>query len=305
MKNTPLVSVIMPVYQSENFLEYSINSILNQTCKDFEFLIVYDESSDNSLSIIKKFQQKDKRILIIYGNGKNLIDAINKGIVMSRGKFIARMDADDVSLPKRFENQINHMNKNNLDICGCHCFLIDRFNKTKSTSLFPITHEMCFLSLAFRVPFAHSSVMIRKKIMIDKNLMYGQSDFKTAEDFDLWIRMYNKGAKFGNVDDILHKYRDLKNSLSKIKNKEVIKDTKKLVNEFFEKEKKNLEKILEIKKIALNTEEQILLVKLVFKNFFKTLNFNFLKHLKNINIKAIFFGFLSEIKRIINFSINN
>lgn len=305
MKNKPLVSVIMPVYQSEKFLKYSISSILNQTFKDFEFIIIYDESSDNSLSIIKKFQQQDKRILIIHGNKKNLVDALNIGIVKSKGKFIARMDADDISLPKRFENQIDHMSKYNLDICGCHCFLIDKFNNTKSTGLFPVTHEMCFLSLAFRVPFAHSSVMIRNKFLLDKNLMYGQSDFKTAEDFDLWIRMYNKGARFGNVNDILHKYRDLKNSLSKIKNKEVIKDTAKLVNTFFKNENKNLEKILERKKVTLNIEEQILLAKLIFKNFFKTLNFNFLKYLKNINIKAIIFGLLSEIKRIINFSMNN
>lgn len=304
MNHRPLVSVIMPVYQSENFLDISINSILNQTFKDFELLIIYDESSDKSLSIIKKFQQQDKRIIVIQGNGKKLIDALNIGILRSRGKFIARMDADDVSLSTRFERQINYMNMNALDICGCHCLLIDKFNKIKSITLFPLTHEMCFLSLAIRVPFAHSSVMIRKIFLIDNHLMYGQSDIKTAEDFDLWIRMYNKGAKFGNVDDILLKYRDLENSLSKIKNKEVIKDSKRLTIKFFEDEKKNLQKILKIKNNNLNSEEQILIVKFVFKTFFKTFNFSFFKYLKDINIKAILFGFLSEIKNNLNLIIN-
>ena len=122
MNYKPLISVLMPVYESEKFLEISIKSILNQTFKNFELLIVYDKSSDKSLSIIKKYQNLDKRIVLIKGNGKKLIGALNLGYLKSKGKFIARMDADDISLSKRFEKQLNYMKKNELDICASHFF---------------------------------------------------------------------------------------------------------------------------------------------------------------------------------------
>jgi|TARA_Y100000389_G_scaffold166278_1_gene170903 glycosyltransferase involved in cell wall biosynthesis len=306
MNYSPLVSVLMPVYQSEKYLNFSIKSILNQTFKDFELLIVYDDSSDKSLSIIKKFQKKDKRISIIKGNGKKLIDALNLGVLKSKGKYIARMDSDDISLSKRFEKQIKHIEKNDLDICGSHCYLIDELNKIKNTNLFPTTHYMCFLSLAFRVPFAHPSVMIRKKFLTENNLMYGQSSFKTIEDLDLWIRMYYKGAKFGNVDEILLKYRNYPNSLSKILLKNILKETTKITNKFFKNERKNLQNILGIKKNGLlNLEEQVLIIKLVFKIFFKTFNFNLLKYLKNMKIKYFIFYFILQLKTYVKLIINN
>lgn len=290
MNNKPLVSVIMPVYESEKFLEISIKSILNQTFKDFELLIVYDKSSDKSLSIIKKFQSLDKRIVLIEGNGKKLIGALNLGFLKSKGEFIARMDADDISLSNRFKKQLNLMKKNKLDICGSHCFLIDKSNKIKGTYFSPITHEMCFLTLAIKVPFAHPSVMIRKKFLKENNLMYGQSNFKIIEDFDLWIRMYKKGAKFGNVDDILFKYRNNKDSLSKIQLKNILKETKELTNNFFETEKNNLKKILDLKKnYFYNFDEQIIIFKMTLKFISKTFNFGFLKYLRHINFKIIIF----------------
>lgn len=304
MSNIPLISVIMPVYQSENFLDLSIVSILNQSIKDFELLIIYDVSSDNSLSIIKKFQAQDKRVIIIKGNGKNLINALNLGISNSKGKYIARMDADDISLPDRFKKQIKHMEKYNLDICGCHCFLINKLNHIKGINLFPLSHEMCSISLAFQVPFAHPSVIMKKNFLKKNNLTYGQSKFSNIEDFDLWIRMYEKGAKFGNVNDILFKYRQHVGSLSKINVKKILDESKKITATFFVNNKKNLQYLLNNKKNSLNKEDQVLLVKLVFKFFFEKFEIFYFKYLRTIKIKIIFYYFISKIKHSILLILN-
>ena len=121
MSKLPLISIVMPVYNAESFLESAIFSILNQTHSNFEFIIIDDKSTDDSLMIIKKFQKKDSRIKLLNGDGKNLVKALNKGIMKSKGKYIARMDSDDISLPKRLESQVKYIEKYNLDICGCYC----------------------------------------------------------------------------------------------------------------------------------------------------------------------------------------
>ena len=106
----------MPVYNGEEFLKEAIESILNQTYRDFEFIIAYDESSDISLEIIKYYQNIDSRIVLSTGCGRGLVNALNDAIDIARGEYIARMDADDISLPERFEKQIHLMKKENLDI---------------------------------------------------------------------------------------------------------------------------------------------------------------------------------------------
>ena len=111
MIDNPLVSVVMPVYNAQKYLNKAIDSILAQTYKDFEFIIINDGSTDNSLQIIKKYQKKDKRIIVKNKKNKGIVAALNDGIKLSRGKYLARMDADDISLPSRFEVQVNFMEK--------------------------------------------------------------------------------------------------------------------------------------------------------------------------------------------------
>ena len=109
----------MPVYNAEPYLEEAIESILNQTHKSFEFIICYDESSDNSLKIIKKYQEKDVRIVIYYGQGRGLIAALNDGLKLSIGQYIARMDADDISCVTRLEQQVKFLDGNSgVGVCG-------------------------------------------------------------------------------------------------------------------------------------------------------------------------------------------
>ena len=296
MNKSPEISVIMPVYNGEKYLKEAIESILNQTYKNFEFLIVYDVSSDNTLSIIQKFQEKDKRIILINGEGKKLIHALNKGIKESKGKFIARMDSDDISLPKRFESQMNHMETFKLDICGCHCLYFGKYNNINNVILSPLSHEMCVLSLVSKVPFSHSSVMIRSNFLKSNNLLYGQTDYIMAEDLDLWVRIHDKGGKFGNVNQVLFKYRVVDNSLSVTKRMGVIEDTKNILNKFFEGNKSDLLRILNYKHGDLNNAEESLKVRFAFKVFLKTFNFSIFKCLKGFNKKNIVYSILSEIK---------
>ena len=117
-KMNPKISVVMSVYNGQDYLDEAIQSILKQTYKDFEFIIINDGSIDKSLEIIEKYKQQDERIVLISRENKGLIASLNEGIEKARGKYIARMDADDISLPNRFEEQLKIM-ENDKEIVGC------------------------------------------------------------------------------------------------------------------------------------------------------------------------------------------
>ena len=117
---------------------------------------------------------------------KGLIESLNLGISISNGEYIARMDADDISLVNRFEMQLTYMIKNNIDICGCHYYVINEVNHYKNAIIEPIDSDDISLRLSTSVPFAHGSVMI-KKSLFDAH-KYGQTPFKSVEDYALWIK---------------------------------------------------------------------------------------------------------------------
>jgi len=297
-KQNILISVILPVYNAEKYLAQAIESILNQTYTNFEFIIINDGSVDDSLKIIQSYMEIDNRIVLINRENKGLVYSLNEGIQKAKGKYIARMDADDISLSDRFAKQIEWIEKYNLDICGSHYLVIDEHNNLQGLNLTPQTHTTCFLSLVSKVPFAHPNVMIRKSFLDIHQLLYGQSEYKVAEDLDLWIRMYIKGAKFGNVNDILFKYRDIKNSLSKVNNKGILTETKNMLNQFSERYKKEIFNLL--KDIAiqdLNHEEKSIYVRVIFKFFIKKFKLRqAFKYLSKIEQKIVICTILSELK---------
>lgn len=292
--NSVELSVIMPVFNSEAYLKDAIESILNQTFKNFEYMIINDGSTDNSLQIINQFN--DQRIKVINQKNKGIIASLNKGITNTKGQFIARMDADDISLPNRFEEQLKLMKSQNIDVCGGNYIAINKKGDFIKSYLCPRGHEMCSLSLMSKVPFAHPSVMLRRQFLLDNNLKYGQSNFKKAEDLDLWIRIHQNGGKFSNVDKTILKYRIIKNSLSKKNDFEIKRETKSLIKRFYTYNKGYIDKILIKKKESLNNEEESIIVRALFKIYFKyheSVNFSLLKGLKKrIIIKTV----LSEIK---------
>lgn len=292
----PLVSVVMPVYNGGLYLEEAIESILNQTYRDFEFIIINDGSTDRSLEVIERYANQDDRIVVINRKNKGLVYTLNEGIDKAKGKYIARMDADDISLPIRFEKQVKYMETENIDICGSHYFLINESGNIDGLNLSPLSNETCFITLVSKVPFAHPSVMIRKSCLADNNLQYGQSKYKKAEDFDLWIRMYEKGAKFGNVNDILFKYRVVTNSLSKRAGQDIRKESKSMRKLFLKKYQYQLiDTALRIDERQFNSIEKENFLRLILRLGLRNFHWGIFKKLNTTDKKNIVCTILSEL----------
>jgi len=199
----PTISVIMPVYNAEKYLVESIESILNQSLKNFEFIIINDGSKDKSLGIIKKYAKKDKRIILL-NNSRNLglQKTLNKGLEVARGKYVARMDADDISLPKRLEIQFNYM-EDHLEIflVGSSAIVID--GNGNRLGIFKKFNNSSRIKKKLRKVncIVHPSVMFRN------NQIAYREKFKTSEDYDLYLRIISSGKKITNLSDPLLMYR--------------------------------------------------------------------------------------------------
>ncbi|MBI2720866.1 MAG: glycosyltransferase [Bacteroidetes bacterium] len=210
--NSPLISVLLPVYNAGKFLHESIESILNQTFSDFELIIINDGSKDNSKEIINSFN--DTRIVFIDQENIGLAASLNKGLGLARGKFIARQDNDDISLSQRFEKQLMFFEKNpNVALLGTAAEITDeqgrptgRFHRHSSDSL------TLKFTLLFNNPFVHSSVMFRKSV-IEKTGSYS-TDTAVFEDYDLWSRIA-RVASVSNLNEYLLKYREVLTGMSK------------------------------------------------------------------------------------------
>jgi len=301
MINSPTISVVMPVFNGEKFLRESIESILNQSYKDFEFLIIYDKSTDNTASIIQEFERIDSRICVLYGDGDGIIGALNKGIRESKGAFIVRHDADDISLIQRLEVQHKFIKDNKLDICGGDYISIGKDGFSKNSHIVPKSDVEILLTMASNVPFAHPSVMIKKSFLIDNELNYGAYGHKIAEDLDLWMRMYNKGAKFGNVDACILKYRMLSNSLSSVNSKLIKKEVNWQFNEFLKNNQNDFRLALESfcyqRSNSINIQR--VAIKALFRYLNLDLNFNLLyKCFRKVSLYNFLFGFFSYINSI-------
>jgi len=211
MRMNHLVTVLMPVYNGEKYLKESIESILNQTFRDFEFIIIDDGSADKSAEIIKSFN--DTRIRLERNETNlGLIKTLNKGLGLSKGKYIARMDCDDISLSKRLSVQINFMEKHpEIGVCGSWVKIIGL--KQKFVNRYPQKHEEARAYLLFNTPFAHPSVIIRKELVDKYNLKYDEG-YKHAEDYELWSRAVEH-TKISNIPKVLLHYRMHDKSVSK------------------------------------------------------------------------------------------
>ncbi|MBU2458965.1 MAG: glycosyltransferase, partial [Nanoarchaeota archaeon] len=204
----PKISVIMPVYNAEKFLDESIKSILSQTFQDSEFIIINDGSMDNSLKIIKEYARKDKRIILI-NNAKNLglQKTLNKGLKAASGRYIARMDADDISLPNRLGIQYNYLEKHpEIFLLGGSAIVIDEEGKRMGSFRKQDNPSRVRKKLGKSNSIIHSSIVFR-----NEGLSYREK-FKTSEDYDFYLRALSSGKKITNLSDFLIKYRISKNS---------------------------------------------------------------------------------------------
>lgn len=195
----------MPVYNAGIDLVAAIRSIQAQTIEDWELIVLDDASTDQIPKILKRFAKKDSRIKICR-NRKNLgvAGSLNRGLRIAKGEFIARMDADDISLPKRFEKQLMLL-KNNPDLVavGTQTEVINEKNQIVGEKRFPVDSHQCSQWLMSTVPIQHPTLMVRAEVM--KKCPY-ESKLKTAEDWDLYFQLLRFG-KLGNTREILYQYR--------------------------------------------------------------------------------------------------
>lgn len=217
MNSCNLLSVIMPVYNTEKYLKESIESILNQSYKDFEFIIINDGSTDNSLNIINNYAQLDGRIKVISRENKGLVYSLNEGLNIAKGKYVARMDADDVSLPERLKKQVDFLEKHKeidilatkASVIGDATEVIKSKNEEKLNMLFK-SEDARKILLNYWYCLAHPSIMFRKSIL---EKLQGYKEYK-SEDLDLWLRALKANFKIYKLNEKLIEYRIHKESKS-------------------------------------------------------------------------------------------
>jgi len=197
----PVVTVLMPAFNAQDHIEEAIKSILEQSFSDFELIVVNDGSTDTTEAKVRQFL--DERIVLINNlNNKGLVAALNEGLSIARGRFIARMDADDISCLDRLRQQVELMSSNpQVVLCGTWG---ETFGTGPSTRMRPETESRLIrAAMLLDNSFIHSSVMMRKAILQDNQLEYRKVP---AEDYDLWQRLADLG-EVRNIPQILVRYR--------------------------------------------------------------------------------------------------
>ncbi len=203
----PKISVITTVFNCERFIRQSLESILNQTFRDFEYIVVNDGSTDNTLQKIREIASADDRIILI-DNKTNIgrVKSLNTALENVKSSYIAIQDADDISLPERLEKQYNFL-ENNKDyvLAGANIIVMDEFENFISKPERPIDNDEAKFSLLFRCTFANPSIMFRKKVIDENNIKY-EDNFIHAEDFRI-ITLISRHGKVYNLKEPLVKYR--------------------------------------------------------------------------------------------------
>jgi Glycosyl transferase family 2 len=198
----PLVSVIMPVYNAQEYVGQAIESILGQTFTDFEFLIFNDGSGDDSRNIIKKYAASDARAILIDDiQNQGYVARLNAGIAMARGRYIARMDADDISLPERLARQVSFMEANpQVGVCGTWFKL---FGQADGEIQHPVEHEDIKLGLLRHNSLGHPTVLARASLLREN--LYDPG-FEPSEDYALWAKL-SSITRLHNIPEVLLHYR--------------------------------------------------------------------------------------------------
>lgn len=205
----PTISVILPVYNCEEYIYESVQNILDQTFEDFELLIINDGSTDKSKQIIMSLN--DKRIRYIENrNNQGLIKALNKGLYFAEGEFIARMDADDLCVNIRFQKQLEYFRQeHNADILGTNQYIVGTNNRI----LHQLNNEENKVKLLLQPAVAHSSVMMKRE-SLNKNRLYYDKIALHAEDYKLWVDSSLSGLSIHNLPECLCGYRVHNNQIS-------------------------------------------------------------------------------------------
>ncbi|MDN3583741.1 glycosyltransferase family 2 protein [Mucilaginibacter flavus] len=217
MNTLPLVSVIIPCYNAERYVEFSVRSIMNQTYKNLEILCINDGSNDSTLQVLTKLSLEDPRVVVVNNEvNYKIVGTLNRGVELANGNFIARMDADDFSHPNRIEEQLNAFLENpKYDVVSVPFVAISSSGKL----IGHISDYDCtgvgsnrFVAL-FNSPVGHPAIMIKVELL--KEYRYNKTEAAThVEDYDLWARLLLDGYNFHNIPKPLFNYRLNKSGVS-------------------------------------------------------------------------------------------
>ncbi|MCT0035767.1 glycosyltransferase family 2 protein [Lactococcus lactis subsp. lactis] len=246
MTNQPLVTVLLPVYNAEKYLSEGIESIINQTYKNLDILLVDDGSTDSSVEIIRSYMKFDHRIRLIENiNNRGVSFTRNKGIDNSKGKYIAFMDSDDTSRSDRIELQVAFLEKNT-DFIAVASYFKYTGSKQRKIKNFKTSNELA-IAMIFKNPIMNSSPIIRRKELIEANIKHNTKYFY-GEDYDFWFKVSQLG-KIGMISKFLVTYRwGHENTTSLVFSKKNLEKVR-IINEI-------KSSILSFYKISLNQEEK-------------------------------------------------
>lgn len=207
------IDVVLPVRDGEATIAAALRSILNQSFKNFSLFVIDDGSSDGTPAILADVAKSDDRVKILPGEGKGIVAALNKGIMAGDAPFIARMDADDISLPERFALQIEEFNRRQkLVLLGTR---IEWFGSKQGQPGIVTGAEQCRRALGLFTPFCHPSVMMRRSALDRLDIVYDPA-FEFSEDWEFFSRLSSVG-EVDNLDNVLLKYRVHEKQLSATK----------------------------------------------------------------------------------------
>jgi glycosyltransferase involved in cell wall biosynthesis len=207
-KTGDLVSVILSVYNSEKTIEECLNSLLSQTYKNIEILVIDDGSKDSSLEICKSYENKNKQIEV-YENKNNigLTKSLNKLLIKSRGELIARQDADDISSPERLEKQVQFLIKEKIDACTTRSRVMQTNMKRPGISFY-LPNKIL---IKIKNPFIHGTLLIKKNVI--KDIGFYDERFYYAQDYKLFTDLIRKGYKVKTMNQTLYSL-NIKNNIS-------------------------------------------------------------------------------------------
>jgi len=196
----------MTVYNAAPFVEQATHSILDQTLGDFEFIIVNDGSTDGSKAILERLAAEDDRIRLVHQANAGVSAAANRGLDMARGRYIARMDADDISHPERFEHQVAYLDAHpQIGVLGTQVQYVDRDGRPRDANWFlPTSPGLTAWRTLFRCCIANPTVTMRARLFSNSNVY--DEDIKYGEDYDLWTRLV-RHTQLTNLPDTLLKFR--------------------------------------------------------------------------------------------------
>ena len=214
MTRHPKISIVMPVYNCERYVKRAIESILGQTFRDFEFIIVNDGSSDQTLEILKRFEYDDPRIRIITRENRGLVASLNEGVACSQGEFIARMDGDDIALPERLKLQFNRMvGDKSLVLLGTRIVLVDEEGRPLMRWKHKYQHE----DIVPRLLNGDGSALTHPAVMMRRHAFDAvggyDSRYGANEDLDLFLKLSEIG-RIANLEQVLLLWRQHSGSIN-------------------------------------------------------------------------------------------